>query len=105
MNFRRYHKPKLRVSDAGTTPCNVGEKLEVWDANTNNNITSLMKNITGTAAYNGTDSTLWDPRDVGITTPAPTGTCRSKVGGLGADGDCLSLSGWDCANKSTCELV
>jgi len=105
VNFRRYHMPKLRVSDSGTTPCNVGEKLEVWDANTNNNITSLMKNFTGTAAYDGTDSVLWDPRDVGITTPAPTGTCQSKVGGLSGDFECRNLSGWDCANRSTCELV
>ena len=105
VNFRRYHKPKLRVSDSGTTPCNVGEKLEVWDANTDNNITSLMKNFTGTAAYDGTDSVLWDDRDIGITTPAPTGTCQSKVGGLSGDFECRNLSGWDCANRSTCELV
>jgi len=105
VNFRRYHKPKIQVSDQGKTPCNSGDKLEVWDANTNNNITSLMKNFSGTAAYNGTDNSFWDPRDIGITTPAPTGTCQSKVGGLSGDFECRNLSGWDCANRSTCKLV
>ena len=103
--FRTYHKPKIQVSDEGTTPCNINDKLEIWDANTDNNITPLMKNFIGTAAYNGTDNSFWDPRDIGTTTPAPTGTCTSKVKGMMADGDCPSLTGWDCANRSSCKLV
>jgi hypothetical protein len=105
VNFRTYHKPKIQVSDAGTAPCNTNEKLEVWDANTENNITSQMKNFTGTDAYNGTDHRFWDPRDVGTTLAAPTGNCRSKEQGPMGDQTCVSLTGWDCQNRSTCELV
>jgi hypothetical protein len=105
VNFRTYHKPKIQVSDAGTAPCNTNEKLEVWDANTENNITSQMKNFTGTDAYNGTDNSFWDPRDVGTTLAAPTGNCRSKEQGPMGDQTCVSLTGWDCQNRSTCELV
>jgi hypothetical protein len=105
VNFRSYHKPKIQVSDEGTTPCQSGAKLEVWDAKTNNNITSLMKNIIGTVAYNGTDHIFYDDRDVGTTLAAPTGTCKSKVQGNMGDHTCGNYSGWDCENRSTCKLV
>jgi hypothetical protein len=81
VNFRRYHKPKIQVSEQGATPCQSGAKLEVWDTNTNTDITSQMKNFSGTAAYNGTDNSFWDSRDIGINTGGGGGGGGGGPGG------------------------
>ena len=62
VNFRTYHNPKIQISNINQVPCKDG-KIQVWDANTNTDITGQMKDFTGGSAYNGTDHRFYDPRN------------------------------------------
>ena len=58
-----YKWPVIRVSEA-VKPCKEGEKLQIFDADDNVDITSQMKNFQGTAPYDGTDRYFIDGRNI-----------------------------------------
>lgn len=101
VSFGRWANPKVRVALNGQRPCPANYKLEIFEGN--ENITEDMKNFDKVTKYDGTDAVFYDPRDK--QGDAPTGNCRSKVGGNMGDHTCVSLTGWDCVNRDTCELV
>jgi hypothetical protein len=101
VSFGRWANPKVRVALNGQRPCPANYKLEIFEGN--ENITSQMKNFDKLTPYDGTDAVFYDPRDK--QGDAPTGNCRSKVGGMMGDHNCVTLTGWDCVNRDTCELV
>ena len=53
----------IRVSE-NVNPCKEGEKLQIFDADDNVDITTQVKNFQGTAPYDGTGRYFIDGRDI-----------------------------------------
>ena len=96
VSHHNYNNPKIRVSLNGVKPCagDSDSKLQVFDAKTDTDITSQMKNFGMSSSYDGSESVFVDKRN----------SPYYKTGSYDCTGDWRSQI-TKCTNESSCKAI